>query len=113
MINTRIALAVAMLSLSAGSLAAQQPGPPRAGAPRRGDTAMVHQQMRMMDSMTSRLDSLVSRMNKATSKTKVAAMAEVINELVAQRKAMWGRMDAMMESRHGMMGNMPGRDTTP
>ena len=63
--------------------------------------------------LTSRLDSLVSRMNKATSQTKVAAMADVINELVAQRKAMWGRMGAMMESRHGMMGNMPGRDTAP
>jgi len=112
MISTRIGMMVTVLSLSARLLAAQQPGPPKppgnAGG-MMGDTAMAQrQQMRMMDSMTTRLDSLVGRMNKATGNTKVAAMADVINELVAQRKAMQAHMRRMMESRQGMMEHMMG-----
>jgi hypothetical protein len=56
----------------------------------------------MMDSLNTRLDSLVSRMNRATGNTKVAAMADVINELVAQRRAMHEHMRTMMQSREGM-----------
>lgn len=60
------------------------------------------EQMRMMDSLNARLDTLVSRMNRATGNRKVTAMADVINELVAQRKAMHERMRAMMQARQGM-----------
>jgi hypothetical protein len=45
-------------------------------------------------------------MNRATGNSKVRAMAAVINELVAQRKAMQGHMRQMMESRDGMMPMM-------
>jgi hypothetical protein len=55
-----------------------------------------------MDSLNRRLDSLVARMNRVTGAQKVAAMADVINELVAQRKAMQERMHQMMGSREGM-----------
>jgi hypothetical protein len=98
MTGLRTATMVAMLTLGASAMAAQQPGPPtpHAGPRPMGNSAMTQEQMRMMDSMTSRLDSLVTRMNKATSKTKVAAMADVINELVAQRKAMRSHMGVMM-----------------
>ena len=41
-------------------------------------------------------------MNRATGNQKVAAMAAVINELVAQRSAMRKHMHQMMQS-HGMM----------
>lgn len=60
-------------------------------------------QMQMMDSLNARLDSLVARMNRATGDRKVAAMAGVINEMVAQRKAMQARMHKMMGGRDGMM----------
>jgi hypothetical protein len=63
-------------------------------------------QMEMMDSLTARLDTLVSQMNRATGNGKVTAMAAVINELVAQRRAMQGHMRQMMESRDGMMRMM-------
>ena len=61
--------------------------------------------MPAMDSLDRRLDSLVSRMNRASGNQKVAAMAAVINELVAQRKAMHGHMQQM----HGQMQQMMDR----
>jgi len=45
------------------------------------------------------------RMNQTSGNQKVQAMAAVINELVAQRKAMQERMHQMMEGR-GTMGMM-------
>jgi hypothetical protein len=71
------------------------------------DTAVAQREMGMMDSMNLRLDTLVARMNRASGNMKVAAMAEVINELVAQRRAMQEHMRAMMQ-RRSMMGNMRG-----
>jgi hypothetical protein len=62
--------------------------------------------MQMMDSLNARLDTLVSRMNQASGNRKVTAMAEVINELVAQRRIMHARMRQMMESGEGMMRMM-------
>ena len=61
--------------------------------------------MMRMDSPNHRLDSLVDRMNRTSGNQKTQAMAAVINELVAQRKAMQGRMQQMMEG-EGMMGMM-------
>ena len=101
------------LVLCAGALAAQQPGPP----PQHGqgtemsDRASMADQTRMMDSLNHRLDSLVAGMNRVTGAGKVAAMAEVINELVAQRKVMQERMHQMMEGRKGMMRMM--EDSAP
>ena len=62
--------------------------------------------MRTMDSLNTRLDSLVARMNRASGDRKVAAMAEVINEMVAQRREMQERMHKMMGGREGMMNMM-------
>lgn len=92
-------LPVATLMLAAPVLAAQQPQP---GPGRPANTAMAQQRMRMMDSLNVRLDTLVSRMNQTTGAKKVAAMAEVITELVAQRKQMQ-HMRGMMQSGRGMM----------
>ena len=64
----------------------------------------------MIDSASARLDSLVQRMNQATGEKKVRAMADVINELVAQRRTMHARMERMMGST-GMMGGMGQRDS--
>ena len=101
--------ALAALALSAQVSAAQQPGPP----------AGMAEPMRMMDSMNARLDTLVNRMNRATGTQKVTAMAAVLNQLVADRKAAQARMRQMMESRHGAMqmglpdtsGNRPAKDS--
>lgn len=89
--------ALAALALSAQGLAAQQPGPPPGMAER----------MRIMDSTNARLDTLVNRMNRATGTQKVTAMADVINQLVADRRAMQIRMRQMMESPHGVMMGTP------
>ena len=62
-----------------------------------------------MDSLDHRLDSLVGRMNRATGNQKVAAMAAVINELVAQRKLMHGHMQQVQ----GHMQQMMDRPQTP
>jgi hypothetical protein len=62
--------------------------------------------LQQMDSLNARLDTLVSRMNRATGNRKVTAMADVINELVAQRRGMQQHMREMMESRKGMMHMM-------
>jgi hypothetical protein len=100
--------------LGASALAAQQPGPPKQPPQQpehrqqaaMSDRASMAEQTRMMDSLNNRLDSLVARMNRVTGSAKVAAIADVINELVAQRKAMQERMREMMGRREGMMGMM-------
>ena len=105
---------MAILLGAAGGLAAQQPGPPQHPQQQqehRQETSMsgrpgMADQMQMMDSLNTRLDSLVARMNRATGGRKVAAMAEVINEMVAQRKVMQERMHQMMGGRDGMMQRM-------
>jgi len=112
----RIAAAAAALALSAQVSAAQQPGPPQPPDRRPGGmTGMsgMAEHMRMMDSLNARLDTLVSRMNRATGNRKVTAMADVINELVAQRKAMHEHMREMMQSRQGMMMHMMGEPAPP
>ena len=48
-------------------------------------------------------DAMVARMNRATGNAKVTHMAQVINEMVSQRKAMQARMRALMQSHSGMM----------
>jgi hypothetical protein len=104
----RIGTLVTVLVLGTQLLAAQQPGQPNRGGMMMADSAMAREQMRMMDSMNLRLDSLVARMNQASGNKKVNAMADVINELVAQRRSMQQRMRQMMERRRGMMGDMMG-----
>ena len=104
----RLGSALAALVLSAQIVAAQQPAPPQQPDRRPGSTgaAGMAAQLQVMDSLNARLDTLVSRMNRATGNRKVTAMADVINELVAQRKAMHEHMRQMMESRKGMMRMM-------
>lgn len=93
------AIAAAAALVLTAQVSAQQPGPPG------GMTGMpgMAEHMRMMDSLNVHLDTLVNRMNRATGNRKVTAMADVINELVAQRRAMQGHMRQMMESRQEMM----------
>jgi hypothetical protein len=109
----RIGGGFAALVLVTQVLAAQQPSPPQAPDHRRGgmmSASGMAEQMHMMDSLNARLDTLVSRMNRATGSRKVTAMAEVINELIAQRKVMHAHMRQMMESGEGMM-HMMGQPT--
>lgn len=108
--------ALAALALGAQVSAAQQPGPPqRQDRPPGGMAGMpgMAERMRTMDSLNVRLDTLVNRMNRATGNKKVTAMADVINELVAQRRAMQGHMRQMMESRQGMMMHQRGEPGPP
>lgn len=101
----RIIGGITALMLSASMVTAQQPG--AATPDRRGGMSGQNQMsMAMMDSLNQRLDSLVGRMNRASGNQKVQAMAAVINEMVAQRKAMQERMHQMMGGRDGMMKMM-------
>ena len=112
MSSVRIGLAAAALILSAHGLAAQQPGQGRPPGGQHGmmsDSAMMMQHMRAMDSLNTRLDALVSRMNTATGNQKVTAMADVINELVAQRRMMQEHMRQMMGPGHGMIRSTKGK----
>jgi hypothetical protein len=95
--------ALAALILSAPVLQAQQPDSD--ASKERAPGMMMNQGMRqmVMDSMNARLDTLLGRMNRAKGNAKVTAMAQVINELVAQRKAMQGHMRQMMQRHRGMM----------
>jgi hypothetical protein len=104
----RVGAGLAALVFSAHVLAAQEPAPrqPDRHPTRMADTSGMGAQMQMMDSLNARLDTLVSRMNQASGNRKVTAMAEVINELVAQRRIMHARMRQMMESGEGMMRMM-------
>lgn len=108
--TVRLGASLAALILSAHLAAAQQPGAPQQPGHQpggmTGDSGMGAQ-MRMMDSLTARLDTLVGRMNRATGNRKVTAMADVINEMVAQRKAMQGRMHQMMGPGKGMKMGEP------
>jgi hypothetical protein len=67
-----------------------------------------------MGSMDAKLDSLLATMNSASGNKKVDAAAAVINEMVAQRKAMRGHMMAMGPQmmqhmqHHAHMGMMDG-----
>jgi len=124
----RFGAGLAALMLSAHILVAQQPTAPQQPDRRPGGMTGkpgMAAQMQMMDSLNARLDTLASRMNRATGNGKVTAMAAVINELVAQRKAMQEHMRQMMEPRERMMHMMegpaaggrpaptPGADSTP
>jgi hypothetical protein len=120
MYSFRFGLVLAALALAAPRLAAQQPGPPQV-SPHRAqgmtDSATMANHRRMNDSLDARLDTLVNRMNKATGDRKVSAMAEVINELVTQRRAMKADMHRMMDSpamrrMHGYGGDSTRADST-
>jgi len=91
---------ITALMLSASIATAQQPR--AASSDRRGMSSQNQMAMATMDSLNHRLDSLVSRMNRASRNQKVESMAAVINEMVAQRKAMLERMHQMIGGREGM-----------
>jgi hypothetical protein len=101
----RFGAGLAALMLSAHALSAQQSAPPHMGPGAPGGM-MGPQNMQMMDSFNARLDTLVVRMNRATGNKKITAMADVINELVAQRKAMHQAMHQMAGPHPGMGGMM-------
>jgi hypothetical protein len=99
----RLGTLTATLTLLAQVASAQQPAPPPPMTPGHPPMAKV---MQTMDSMSARLDTLVNRMNRAKGDKKIAAMADVINELVAQRRMMQIRMHGMADSGSGMPGGM-------
>jgi hypothetical protein len=93
---------------TASLLAAQQtPAPARqpgqAAPPSMADMMKRHQQMMAeMKAADEKLDQLVTQMNAATGEAKVTAMAEVVNEIVRQQKAMHEHMAHMMGGRDTM-----------
>jgi hypothetical protein len=99
--HLRTLAGIIALICSAPMIQAQQP-PPRPQEPQPAETTVMggnQPMMSAMDSLDHRLDSLVDRMNRAGGNQKVAAMAAVINELVAQRKMMRSHMRQMMRGK--------------
>jgi hypothetical protein len=97
-----LVLVGATLTLAPAASAQQ----PRDSMRVRSDSGMAHMRT-MRDSTDARLDSLVRAMNSATGDRKVQAMADVINEMVAERKLMHQHMQEMMPG-HGGMRRHPG-----
>ena len=96
--HLRILAGIITLICSPPMIHAQQT-PSRPREPQSAETTMMGgnpSMMAAMDSLDHRLDSLVERMTRAGGNQKVAAMAAVINELVAQRKLMRSHMRQMM-----------------
>ena len=70
------------------------------------DHAMMAEREKMMADMKAadqQLDALVVKMNAASGMEKTAATANVVNEIVAQRRTM---RDGMMKMQDGMMSHM-------
>lgn len=104
-------IAVAPRGRMASVLAAQQTPPPatqpgQAAPPSMADMMKRRQQMMAeMKAADEKLDQFVTQMNAATGDAKVAAIAQVVNELVRQQKALhehMAQMPIMMDGR-GMM----------
>ena len=70
------------------------------------DMMKMHQQMMAaMKAADAALDPLLHKMNAATGEAKVSAIADVVNALAGQQKAMHERMGMMHDQ---MMGQMMG-----
>ena len=70
------------------------------------DQAMMTEREKMMTAMKAadqRLDALVATMNTASGMERMAATANVVTEMVSQRRAM---RDAMVQMQDGMMRHM-------
>ena len=97
--------ALALVSAGLGSSirvlgASQQPTPSAQTGqlPQPDMTEMMKQHQQLMADMKAgdaKLDELAATMNAATGEAKVSAMAQVVNELVRQDKAMHQHMEAM------------------
>lgn len=119
-----VAGATAVVLAQAPVTGGQQASPPARGNAQAATMERGRMQMMMQRAAESdqKLDALVTRMNAARGDQKVAAIAEVVTELVAQRKQMHEQMrmqaemmDRMM-SMHGMGGMMnkaPGQAPVP
>ncbi|MEO8227510.1 MAG: hypothetical protein ABI637_08765 [Gemmatimonadota bacterium] len=91
----------------AGPLAAQQPKSAPSKAHATAPDMMMH--MQAMDSADARLDNAVARMNQSTGDARNAAMADVLNALVAEQKMMHAHMRQMGGmGEMGKMGEMRG-----
>jgi hypothetical protein len=78
-------------------------GPSRGHESMQGHQQMMQQMMQQMRSTDDRLAVLVKQMNEATGDAKVAAIAQVVTELVAGQRAMHAHMGTMHEHMMPMM----------
>jgi hypothetical protein len=87
--------------------------PPQMGMRHEGMAAHHDKMMAEMKAADAKLDALVAKMNAAKGNAKVEAMAAVINELAAQRKAMRTQMQTMHDKMMGGSGMMNKPDAKP
>lgn len=77
------------------------------GMQKMDDMSKMHDKMMAdMKSSHDQLDALAKKMNAATGEAKVAAMADVVNELVRQHETMTKRMADMDQMMMGQMKMM-------
>jgi len=89
--KTLLLVLAGTLAIAGGSARMQEPPP--------GTHDHGQQTMRMMDmsERDKKLDELVARLNAAWGNDRIDALVAVVNELVAERKAMQDRMKGMMQ----------------
>jgi hypothetical protein len=99
----RSAATTSLLAPQQTALSATQPG--QGAPPNMAEMMKRHQQMMAeMKAADEELDQLMTQMNAATGDAKVAAMAQVVNELVRQQKVMHEHVAQMpMMGGRGMM----------
>jgi len=98
-----LAVVVTLSALIAGTGAAQQP----ADSARRRPMMQSAEMRAMTDSADARFERLVATMNAAKGDRKVQAMADVINELMTERRRMREHMRQQM-MQNGMRQGGPG-----
>ncbi len=98
-----VTLFVASVSVIAWAQHAPTAAPADDQAKPKMDCQMMGEHMQkmhsMMQKMDQQLDEKVETMNKASGDSKIGAMAEVINELVSQRKMMHEKMGDMQQKK--------------
>ena len=111
-----VLVAIAGFGSSARLLGASKQAMPslQSGQPSQAEMAeMMKQHQQMMADMKAgdaKLDELVTTMNASTGEAKVSAMAQVVNELARQQKAMHAHM---MAADQQMMMRMMGKGVKP
>ncbi len=88
------------------ALVAEEQAPPANQMPSQAGMTKMHEQMMAeLKAADTRLEQLVADMNLATGDAKVAALAQVVTELVKQQKATHAHMTTMCAQMGHQMGH--------
>ena len=95
--KTAFVTAIAALVLASGPARTQEPPKAHDHAEQTMPAAPVHGMPMAMMAQDDKLDKLVADLNAAKGNDRIDKLVAVVNELVAERKAMHERMKGMMK----------------